>query len=128
MKETRIFTLKEFGHAFATREKARMVFSHLEKMLQGQPTQLIVDWTGVNAASPSFIDELIGLLWSNETKGLTPEDITFTSAKPYTTELINKMLHQRNCRLQYAISIEAAQAGETRTLGDVPTQQPSPVR
>ena len=122
MTEMKVFELSEFGRAFATREKGKAVFESFQGMLDGQPagqTEAIVDWRGVKAASPSFIDEFVGLVCSDEGNSLLSEGIIFTGSKPYTTELIDTILRRRGCELKYAPTLEAARAGEVSVLGAV---------
>jgi len=58
---TRI-ALAQFGRALATREKARQVKSLLRKSQSTTDAQLVLDFNGVSALSPSFADELVNTL------------------------------------------------------------------
>ena len=78
-----------------------------------------MDWSGVNVASPGFIDEFIGLVCPDGESSSRWDGIIFTGSKPRTTELIETILRRRGCELKYAPTLEAAQAGELTVLGGV---------
>lgn len=120
MAEVKVFELGNFGRSNATREKGRAVFSQLQNEWERQPAarpELIVDWSGVNVASPGFIDEFIGLLCPEGGSRSRGEGIIFAGSNDYITQQIHAILLRRGCALKYAPDVAAAQAGQGSMLG-----------
>lgn len=49
----------ETGDALLTRDQAVRVYEHIADLIGGD-REVILDFTGINALSPSFADELLG--------------------------------------------------------------------
>jgi hypothetical protein len=62
-----VVTLKKFGRALVTRDRGKRVRSSIEEVL-GRGGNVTIDFTGVEIATPSFVDETIG--WVAETHGM----------------------------------------------------------
>lgn len=114
MSEAKVFKLERFGSSCATREKGRAVFSQLRKELDSQRTTLpevIVDWSDVNAASPGFIDEFIGLLCPEGESGFREDGVIFAGCNDYIANQIHAILLRRGREVRYAKTRNDAVAG-----------------
>ena len=114
MSEAKVFKLERFGSSCATREKGRAVFSQLRKELDSQRTtrpEVIVDWSGVNLASPSFIDEFIGLLCPEGESGFREDGVIFAGCNDYIANQIHAILSRRGREVRYAITRNEALSG-----------------
>ena len=128
MSEIEVFRLERFGRSCATREKGRAVFSQLRNELSSQRTarpEVVVDWSGVNLASPSFIDEFISLLCSEEFCS-RPDSIIFAGSNGYIAQQIHAILLRRGREVRRANTPEDAIAGRiVGRLGKRTIQPPS---
>lgn len=98
MSEAKVFKLERFGSSCATREKGRAVFSQLRNELDSQRTtrpKVIVDWSGVNLASPSFIDEFISLLCPEGESGFREDSVIFAGCNAYIAGQLHAILSRR---------------------------------
>ena len=114
MSEVEVFRLERFGSSCATREKGRAVFSQLRSELSSQRTarpEVVVDWSGVNAASPGFIDEFIGLLCPEGESSFREDGVIFAGSNDYITQQIHAILLRRGREVRYAKTLEDATAG-----------------
>ena len=121
MSERKVFKLGDFGSSSATREKARKVFDNFQHTLDGQQAgrlEAVVDWSGVNLASPSFIDEFIGLVCPEGESDSRWEGIVFTSIAPYIQDQMYAILRRRGCKIKYAPSLKEAREGPWVSLGE----------
>lgn len=103
------------GRGFASREKGRAVFSQLQNEGERQPAalpELIVDWSGVNVASPGFIDEFIGLLCPEGESRSRGEGIIFAGSNDYITQQIHAILVRRGREIRYAKTLDDALTGQ----------------
>ena len=110
-----VFAMTASGRGFASREKGRMVFSQLQAMLPEQRMarpELIVDWSGVNVASPGFIDEFIGLLCPEGESRYRGEGIIFAGSNDYITQQIHAILLRRGREVRHAKTMEDALSGQ----------------
>ena len=117
----KVFKVVDSGRGFASREKGRVVFERLRDILDGQPNQYskaIVDWSGVRTASPSFIDEFIGLVCPEGESDSRWEGIVFTSIAPYIQDQMHAILRRRGCKIKYAPSLKEAREGPWVSLGE----------
>jgi hypothetical protein len=71
-----LFQLRDFGRAFATREKG----AELRSKLLSMPVDdgLIVDFADVTNVSYSFADEFLGVLASDDAQPLSIEPVNMT--------------------------------------------------
>lgn len=102
------------GRGFASRGKGRTVFGQLQAMLPDEPAaspELIVDWSGVNVASPGFIDEFIGLLCPEDDGNPRWDGVIFAGSNDYITQQIHAILLRRGREVQYAKTLADALAG-----------------
>ena len=77
--------MAEFGVSFATRERAREIAG-----LIGSGRDVTIDFTDVGAASPSFVDELVGAL-AECFSGV----VEFCSLSPALSALIDRQIAKR---------------------------------
>jgi hypothetical protein len=73
-----LFALKEFGRAFATRERGAELRTKLVA-LSADGDQVVVDFGGVSNISYSFADEFLGVLASDGSCHREVEAINMTS-------------------------------------------------
>src|SRR5919106_4420366 len=108
MVETKIFRLKDISRSFATRMRGQEAIKHLYETLQATNTEkVMVDWRGVSAASPSFIDEFVGAVCGAIQRGyLNNRDVIFTGEDHHIIELIDTILQRRGCLIEYALNPE----------------------
>ena len=96
------FRLSEVAKSFATRTKGADVFQQLvEAVTLAENQPLVVDWAGVNAASPSFIDEFVGRCCDAYGSGTTNAKITFNVDDPHIIELITTIMVRRGCHIPH---------------------------
>ena len=122
MPEPKVFRVADTGRGFASRGKGRVAFERFQELLNRQPAEhspAIVDWSDVNIASPSFIDEFIGLGCPDGESASLWDGVIFTSIDPYVQSQMHAILRRRGCELKYAPTLEAARAGEVSVLGAV---------
>lgn len=98
MSETKVFRLADTSPTFATREKGRSVFGQLQGVWSGQ-SELIVDWSGVKAASPGFIDEFISQIFGDAPPAFPASSITFAGDNPEVNDLVDRILNRRGIPL-----------------------------
>lgn len=130
MSEAPVFRLADSSSSFATRGKGRDMFGSFQGVLNGQLAEhpgVIVDWSGVNAASPGFIDEFIGLVCPEGESSSLWHGVIFTGSNLHITGRIDMILRRRGCQLKYAPTPEAAEAGDLSVLGGVVAKGPNPV-
>ena len=127
MAEISIFKLADKARAFATRTKGQEMFEHLSAIIENSKgDRIIVDWSGVSAASPSFIDEFMGRIC--EVTQATPlrEAIVITGDDEHVIDLVDTILKRRACPLRYALKPEDAQTGDLHVIGDPKRPRPIP--
>ena len=110
-----VFAMTAAGRGFASREKGRAVFDQLQNEWERQPAarpELIVDWSGVNVASPGFIDEFIGLLCPEGESRSRGEGIIFAGSNDYITQQIHAILLRRGREVQHAKTLDDALTGQ----------------
>ena len=119
MMEMEVFRLADLATSFATRMKAREVAELLSNRVQNtKGDAVVVDWNGVNAVSPSFIDEFIGeigVIMQNQSRG---RSIVFAGDDSYIIELIDTILRRREYPLGYALRPDDVREGQLGVLGD----------
>ena len=120
MAETMTFSLADTSRSFATRAKGQEVFAFLSKAREDtQAERVIVDWHGVNAASPSFIDEFVGRICETGPDEGLRDGIVITGDSGRIIELIDTVLRRRGCQLSYALKPEDVLTGRLDLLGDL---------
>ena len=91
-----MFELSNYGVTFATRQRARDVLRDLKRMETAE-----IDFRGVRAASPSFIDELLGGIAERSDKAIlanVPEDVE---------PLVQKIVERRRLKTRFRIATTA---------------------
>ena len=73
--------------------------------------EMIVDWSGVNAASPGFIDEFIGLLCPEGEIGFREDGVIFAGCNGYIAGQIHAILARRGREVRCANTRDDAVAG-----------------
>lgn len=91
--------LADEGAAFATRPRARSIVQALPARRALGPFAL--DLTGVEAASPSFLDELFGRL--AEKYGT----VTISGSRPELLPLIDRVIARRGLEARFRVTAEA---------------------
>ena len=103
MKETKVFSLKNISRSFATRAKGQEVTQCVGAIMEAShPKILLVDWNGVRAASPSFVDEFIGGLQSIAQTETCKSQISFTGVAPSIATLLDLVLGRRSFQIGYS--------------------------
>ena len=125
MPETVTFSLVDMSRSFATRAKGQEVFAFLSKAREDtEAERVIVDWCGVNAASPSFIDEFVGRICETCPDEGLRDGIVITCDSGRIVELIDTVLRRRGYQLSYALKPEDVLTGRLNVLGDPSGSRP----
>ena len=93
------FRLAEHGPAFATRPRAKSIVGALPPAYEVEPFPL--DFTDVQAASPSFVDELFA-----ELAGKYGE-VTISGVRPDMHPLIDRLIVRRGLESRFRVTAEA---------------------
>lgn len=91
--------LADAGAAFATRPRARSIVRPLPARRGAGP--VVLDLAGVQAASPSFLDELFGQLSKKYPK------VTISGARPELHPLIDRVIARRSLGTRFRMTAEA---------------------
>ena len=83
----------------------------------GDSDTIIIDWSGVNAASPSFIDEFVGRFCDNPTSRFPAVKTIFKVDNPHIIRLIDMILKLRRCAVAHAPTPAERQSGAMGLLG-----------
>jgi hypothetical protein len=70
--------------ALVTRESARSLENSLRPLLGGAESELVLDFRGVDAVTPSFVDELLLVIQQLMTAASTPAELRITFLNPPT--------------------------------------------
>ena len=102
MTAVRVFNLANVSRSFATRtrgeEVAKLVLDFAAK---AEPGGVVVDWDGVSAASPSFVDEFVnGIQRAGHAKSRSSR-ISFTSDNPGIIDLVDAILRRRESSIRF---------------------------
>lgn len=124
MPEVEIFNLAELSRSFATRtrgkEVARLVGGAISKE---KPVKMVVSWSGVNAASPSFIDAFVSGVRESVDAEPTSSSIVFADVNEELIDLVDTVLRRREFPVRYAKQSDNLHEDPTNILGD-PRRQP----
>ena len=94
------FRLSDLRKSFATRSKAGDVFRSFNELVASTETHdVVVDWTGVSAASPSFIDEFVGHCCDAIESRSPCITIKFCVDEKYIVSVISSSLNRRGCHI-----------------------------
>ena len=103
MASKKVFNLANVSRSFATRTRGKEVASLVVEFAEKtKPEDIEVAWNGVNAASPSFIDEFVSAIQS----AVRTEDcqrIFFTGDEPRITNLVTTILRRRGSPMSFAV-------------------------
>lgn len=113
MDTTNTFRLSDHANYFATRSKGQELFIELEKMLREEVDTVVIDWSGVLAASPSFVDEFLGRCCESVASNTYAPKIAITVDDLHITQLIDSILKRRSCVFEH-------QSGSIGVLGAAP--------
>lgn len=91
--------LGDEGMAFATRPRARAIVSSLSP--RSSVDALAVDFTDVQAASPSFLDELFGWLAQQYAS------VTISGASADLQPLVDRVIARRGLESRFRVTAEA---------------------
>ena len=91
-----VFDLAKHSDSFATRMKGTVMSQALgEFITTSRPAKIVVNWDGVLAASPSFIDEFVGGLQRLLCNDHVYREIAFTCAAAPIASLLEDILERR---------------------------------
>ena len=113
MEIKKTFRLSDHATSFATRSKGQELFIELEKMLGEETNSIVIDWTGIQAASPSFVDEFVGRCCDTLMSKASANKLMFTVDDSHITDLIDTILKRRSCAVEH-------QNGSLGVLGATP--------
>lgn len=91
--------LADEGMAFATRPRAQSIVQRLALERGGDP--FVLDLGGVEAASPSFLDELFGQL------SVRYRTVTISGASQYLLPLVDRVIARRGLASRFRVTAEA---------------------
>lgn len=91
--------LADDGSTFATRPRAQSIVQRLSPSLGIKPLGL--DLTGVESASPSFLDELFGQLSARYGA------VTVSGARPELLAKIDRVIARRGLESRFKVTAEA---------------------
>jgi hypothetical protein len=118
MKETEVFSLKNISRSFATRAKGQEVTQCVGAIMEAiHPKILLVDFNGVRAASPSFIDEFINGIQAIHA-GSCRSRIVFTGDDSDIINLVDVILRRRAFPIRYAVQPDNLDRSPVRMLGN----------
>ena len=118
MKEIGIFSLANVSRSFATRAKGQEVIRCVcEVMAETNPNVMLVDWNGVSAASPSFIDEFINGIQEVVHTGEYRSQICFTGAGPAIATLLDVIAKRRAFCIGYTEAPDDFDGSQITMLG-----------
>ena len=102
MTEAQVFNLAEVSRSFATRTKGKEVAGLVGDIIaRTKPTTMVVDWHGVSAASPSFIDELVNGIQEAVRLESDCSRIVFTGDNQGITDLVDAISKRRQFPIQH---------------------------
>jgi hypothetical protein len=110
--------MEDMVRSFATRSRGMEVFNLLYPILKDpEATRVVVDWSGVKAASPSFVDEFVGAVCGVIQKDDYHSDVAFTGGDPRINDLIHTVARRRGCRVKQSYNPRALRLGHTTLPG-----------
>ena len=109
------FSKTPLKFAFASRSSGKAAAVKLAKFMEGNPRETaIVSWNGVNAVSPSFVDEMMAQITEFMQDMQDRTELVFTVDDHYVRYVLNAVLRRRNITVryfQYPASIGVAEPG-----------------
>ena len=101
MLKSEVFRLSDLSRSFATRMKGEEIGGLVSKGIENlsPDSTMIIDWNGVVAVSPSFVDELV--------KVLAPRQgaIAFSGMSPSLSGLVERVSHRRSFPVRYVAAL-----------------------
>ena len=119
MLQVEVFDLASLARSFATRMKGKEASLLVgEIIVSKKPAIMVVDWNGVSAASPSFVDEFVGGV--REAIGNEPRctRMVFTGDNPDLIDMIDTILRRNEFPVQHAASPADVEGDLYGVLGD----------
>lgn len=102
MTEVEVFNLAELSRSFATRMKGKEVAGLVRDVIaKNNPGTIVVDWSGVSAASPSFIDEFIGGIQEAVCMASFRSSVAFMGNDSGIMTLVDTILRRREFPVRY---------------------------
>lgn len=118
MAVVEVFNLAELSRSFATRTKGKEVAGLVGDIIaRTKPGIMAVGWDGVNAASPSFIDEFINGIQAIHA-GSCRSRIVFTGDDSDIINLVDVILRRRAFPIRYAVQPDNLDRSPVRMLGN----------
>ncbi len=113
-----VFNLAELSRSFATRMKGKEVAGLLSDVIaRNDVGTVVVGWSGVRAASPSFIDEFINGIQEAVQRESCRTNIVFTCEDSEVVTLVDTILRRREFPVRYAATSDDLYGGSVSTLG-----------
>ena len=104
MVRVEVFKLANCSRSFATRARGREVASLVAEFASiNEPREIVVDWNGVNAASPSFIDEFVGGIQSATHGRFYCDRISFALDESGVADLVGAILRRRGFPIRFKV-------------------------
>ena len=113
-----VFNLAELSRSFATRMKGKEVAGLLSDVIaRNDVGTVVVGWSGVRAASPSFIDEFINGIQEAVQRESCRTNIVFTCEDSEVVTLVDTILRRREFPVRYAATSDDLYWGSSEYAG-----------
>ena len=105
MLQIEVFDLASLARSFATRMKGKEASLLVgEVIVSKKPAIMVVDWNGISAASPSFVDEFVGGVREAMGKGSCCTRMVFTGENSDLIDMVDTILRRNEFPVQHAAS------------------------
>jgi hypothetical protein len=123
MAEVAVFNLAELSRSFATRTRGEEVALRVGDIIaREKPGTMVVSWSGVNAASPSFLDAFVSGIRESVDTEPSRSDIVFTGVDEGFIGLVDIVLRRREFPIKHVTRADNLDESPTNILGDPPRQ------
>ena len=104
MVRVEVFNLADVSRSFATRTRGKEIASRvLEIAARTESDLVVVDWNGVSAASPSFIDEFVNGIQRATHADSHGNRISFAAEDPGIVSLVDAILRRRGASISFTV-------------------------
>ena len=123
MLQIEVFDLASLARSFATRMKGKEASLLVgEVIVSKKPAIMVVDWNGISAASPSFVDEFVDGVREAMEKEPCCTRMVFTGENSDLIDMVDTILRRNEFPVQHA----ASPADVEGDLGSVSADPPGP--